>query len=220
MIPPWRAYHVDRAPKVGFIFECTDGGPDMRVCKRFLEILRARLRMDALGLSNKRHLRMHCGRAARHLLDSGCERVVILWDLVPPCWDEAEEDVSLYRDVRKIRASLQQHAVALDQVALVCQIEMLEAWLMADHRAVRSALERVGRRPLRRRLARYNSVESISDPKGTLELLFEVHLGKGNYYRDHQHAYEIADGIQNTDFLRRSWTFRRFAEKAARVNLP
>ncbi len=91
---------------------------------------------------------------------------------------------------------------------------------MADHRAVRSALERVGRRSLRRRLARYNSVESISDPKGTLERLFEVHLGKGNYYRDHQHAYQIADGIQNTDFLRRSWTFRRFAEKAARVNLP
>lgn len=219
MIPPFRPYRAAKAPKVGFIFECAGDGPDMRVSSRFLEILHPRLQMEPVGLSNKRNLRTDCGKAARRLLDEGCRRVVILWDLQPACWDDGEEEASVYNDVRKIHRSLRDHHVSLESVALVCQLQMLEAWLLADHRAVRTTLEKVGRRAVRRHVQTFNNTESIPDPKETLEHLFEQHLGKGNYYRDHLHAHIIAHAIDSTQFLARSWTFRRFAIKGARVNL-
>lgn len=218
-MPPFRPYRVAEAPKVGFIFECAEEGPDMWVCRRFLELLRPRLQMEPVGLSNKRNLRIGCGKAARRLLDEGCQRIVILWDLQPACWEDNEEKASIYTDIRKIRRSLRQHQVSLERIVLICQLQMLEAWLLADRRALRTVLERIQGRGLRRHLNRFHDVETIPDPKETLEHLFEEHLGKGNYYRDHIHAHKIATALPDTQFLAHSWTFRRFVTKAARVPL-
>ena len=60
----------------------------------------------------------------------------------------------------------------------------------------------------------------IRRPKTELIKLFERELGKGRKYVDRDHALLLARSIPDWSRLRRSDSFRRFARKAARVDLP
>ena len=67
--------------------------------------------------------------------------------------------------------------------------------------------------------ADFNHILIIGLPKTELISLFQRELGRTRKYSDRNHALLLAQEISEWSKLRRSDSFRRFAEKAARVNV-
>lgn len=96
----------------------------------------------------------------------------------------------------------------MDRIRLVCIEQMLEAWLLADERALSRFLTRPSHKiALRRREKR---LELIPDPKAKLIKLFKT-KGHGPY-KDQKHAIRIARKVCDCARMQRSPSFRRFAE--------
>jgi hypothetical protein len=198
------------------MFECGPKGPDEMVCRRLVEILDCGVCVAARTLNNKKQLIEDCGKTARLLLED-CEKVIVVWDLHPPWRNTAP---CLKEDREKIFSAMEEAGVDLGKVALVCIHEELEAWLVADDRALTAFIRRrkhphpVGRIP---RSWRRNP-DHVSKPKTKLTQLFQKELGGRRRYIDYQDAEPIAALIQDTSRLRRSPSFTRFMEKVCDTN--
>jgi hypothetical protein len=72
--------------KVGLILECQVDGPDEKVLRNLLNRFSPGIEISTLPQGNKANLLQQCGIAAKRLLDDGCDRVVIIWDLYPADW--------------------------------------------------------------------------------------------------------------------------------------
>ncbi len=157
--------------RVGLIFECGPRGADKKVCEYLASKLRPDDEFRSLTLANKANLLIECGDAATSLLNDGCERVIIIWDLYPP-WRETKP--CLKHDREAIFAALTAAGVATKPVFLVAIIEELEAWLLADTKAIEAILS------TRTRLASIakvrNPVREGTNPKKLLNRLFQQHL--------------------------------------------
>ena len=70
--------------KVGLIFECGPDGADKQVCEDLAKRVDDQIEINSITLDNKPILIETCGDAALELLNDGCQRVVIVWDLYPP----------------------------------------------------------------------------------------------------------------------------------------
>ncbi len=198
--------------KVGMIFECGPQGADRKVCEHLAKRIRPNLEIKSETLDNKPNLVAECGIVAAQLLDDGCERVVIVWDLYPawrakgakPCRKEDREDIA---------ASLTSANVDLEMIELVCIEEELEAWLLADNRAISEVLSR----PTYKVNIKRQRYPERGNPKKRMTKLFNENAGQP--YRDLKHAEMISRAIPDFKRLRRVETFRRFALKVADVEL-
>jgi hypothetical protein len=206
--------------RVGFIFECGRDGPDFKVCSHLLSRLNPNIEMVARFLDNTEGLLTDCGPVARALLtEERCARVVVAWDL-EPAWEKAKPPCR-HDDKERAFQSLRGARVPPSRVLLLCIERELECWLMADNRALQAVIARykhphpVGRLPDFRR-----PDHQIGRPKTELIRLFQRELGRTRKYVDRDHALLLAKAIPDWSRLRRSDSFRRFAEKAARVTLP
>jgi len=120
--------------KIGFIFECDPEGPDVQVCRHLVHQLDPAVQFIPSTLDNKKNLNEDCGAVAKTLLHE-CEKVIVVWDLYP-AWRERGIRPCRHEDRQSIFRSMQTEQVDLSRVVLVCIREELEAWLLADHRAV------------------------------------------------------------------------------------
>jgi hypothetical protein len=203
--------------KIGFIFECGRDGADSQVCRYFAERLTPGIVVVSQFMDNKPNLLENCGPVASLLIED-CDRVIIIWDLYP-AWRETFIGPCRKEDREKIFASLQSCEVPLHKVVLVCIEEELEAWLLADKRALKTVLtnykhpHRVGNLP------NLGAPERIPKPKTRLTRIFNQELGAHRRYIDHQDAIRIAEAIPDFNKIKRSTTFRRFAEKAVGITL-
>lgn len=125
--------------KVGLILECTADGPDKTVCEYLVRMLDPTIEPSSVTLTNKRILIQESGKVAAQLLADGCKRVVIVWDLHPP-WRDTKP--CRREDRESILQSLTNAGVNPTNVFLVCIKEELEAWLLADERALITVLSR------------------------------------------------------------------------------
>ena len=197
--------------RLGFIFECGREGPDFKVTKHLLARLDPQLEMVPRFMDQKKNLVSNCGPVAAELLRA-CERVVIQWDLYPIF---RSGPACRRKDKEKIRASLAANAVPAHRVVMVCVEEELEAWLLADRRAVASLLERykaphpVGVIPEKK------DPDHVSNPKTYLTRLFNRELGRNRRYEDRVHALALAEKIPDFSKIRRSASFRHFALEVA-----
>ena len=70
--------------KVGLMVECGRDGLEAVVCRRICDLLRqdhgAVIEIDVVPMDNKRRLIEQSGTTASALLQTGCDRIVILWD--------------------------------------------------------------------------------------------------------------------------------------------
>jgi hypothetical protein len=200
--------------KVGLILECGLKGADKAVCEHLLRMLLPGVVVDSVTLDNKPKMIAGCGKAAADLLSSGCERVVIVWDLYP-AWRKDGERPCRKQDRTSILKSLTDAGVNTPNVFLVCIKEELEAWLLAD----RSALEAVLGRPSRAAdVPNIRKPEQQKNPKKRLDKIFRDNA-KGPY-TDHVHAIWIVRQLDSVNILaKRSESFRRFALKAANLVL-
>ena len=150
--------------KIGMIFECGPDGADQQVCEHLAHRLLPGIDVDPIPLGNKPGLLSGCGPAAANLLQQGCERIIIVWDLYPS-W--GEELPCRKEDCEKIQASLSKFDVPMRQVDLVCIEQELEAWLLADGRALATVLSRPTH-PVRR-VQDVRNPDQESNPKARLK---------------------------------------------------
>jgi Domain of unknown function (DUF4276) len=191
--------------KVGFIFECGPQGADKKVCEHIVTRFFPHVEIGrSITLDNKPKLIQGCGKNSRLLLDEGCDLVVIMWDLFP-AWRQDGERPNCVRDRNEIRRQLLAHGVDNGRVRLLCIREELEAWILADERALSSFLSR-DTHPIS--CPRKRHPETVRNPKNTLHSLFrEARHGK---YSDLDHALPIVQKIDSLDRLQKLQSFARF----------
>ena len=93
-------------------------------------------------------------------------------------------------------------------MVLLCIREELEAWLLADGRALSTVLSTEAH-PVRVQNERHP--DHVTCPKGRLKRIFKQN--RRGTYNDLVHAIKIIRELQDLDHLRRSESFRRFEEK-------
>ncbi|BAZ16419.1 hypothetical protein NIES4071_82950 [Calothrix sp. NIES-4071] len=170
-------------------------------------MLQKDIEISSVTLDNKPNLVSECGIAAAQLLKDGCERILIVWDLYP-AWREKKESPCRKEDRVAILESLAQAGVTSSQVYLVCIEEELEAWLLADGRAISSVLSKPTH-PVK--IKDTKNPERVRNPKKTLNKMFQENIGRP--YVDRQHAKMIVEKLEDLNKLNRCPTFARFAEK-------
>lgn len=192
--------------KVGMIFECGPDGADLQVCRHLARLLQSDIEISHVTLDNKPKLVAECGSAAVRLIAAGCERIVIVWDLHPP-WRSNRQKPCRKEDRETIFSALSRAGVDAIKVSLVCIEEELEAWLIADGRALSSVLSRPAH-PVQVRDTK--KPEKMRKPKTHLIKVFQQH---GHSYVDRIHARKIVEALPDLTRVRRCATFVRFAEK-------
>lgn len=132
---------------VGFILEGGPSGPDKGVHELLAKKLRPGTKVMSVPLGPKQILISQCGDVAATLFQKGCDCVIIVWDLYP-AWGVHGAKPCLRNDRENIRKSLAAAAVPSSKVHLVCIHKMLEAWLLADERAISAVLSRLKKKKI------------------------------------------------------------------------
>lgn len=194
--------------KIGLILECVDNGPDQKVCEHAVERLVPGTDTEPFPLGNKKKLIANCGWAAKALLnDRGCDRVIIVWDLFP-AWNGPP---SARGDEAQIQAELRKENVPLERISLICIEQELEAWLLADERALLKIIPRPTHPvPAAKLRIHDGNPDTVQGPKERLKQLFRIYGGRT--YNSHIHADHIAQAVEDCTKMRRSPSFRRFAK--------
>lgn len=191
--------------KVGMILECGPEGADRKVCEHLAKKIKPDIEIESVTLDNKKNLVSECGKAAAQLLSSGCEHVVIMWDL-HPSWRETAP--CRKEDREEIQRSLAAAEADATKVFLVCIEEELEAWLIADNRAIEVVLSKPHRQV---RIDRERHPERVSNPKKRLMQIFRQD-GK-RPYNDLIDAEKIVKAMPDLERIKRCETFIRFISK-------
>ena len=145
------------------------------------------------------------------MLDCGCRQVVIVWDLLPD-WEEYAGKGCLHVDRQEIADSLRQAGIDPhdNRVGLVCIHMMLEAWLIADERAISDFLSTDAHHVS---VPRKKKTESIKNPKSALIKMFKTSTSRISRYEDTIHAIKIVKKMPDLNRLKRLSSFKRFKEK-------
>ena len=183
------------------------GGAEVQVFPELAGGIDATLEIKCVPLDHKPKLVRECGKAAATLFEQGFQRVVIVWDLYP-AWREKENKPSCEEDRLAIHKSLHGAGIEPTKVRLVCIREELEAWLIADGRAV-SAVLSTAAHPVR--VPDGRNPESIRNPKKRLGQIFKQKTGRK--YSDRQHAIQIVRKLPDLSRLETIPAFDRFKTK-------
>lgn len=197
--------------KVGFIVECGPAGAETKILPYLAQRLNPAIKPDVVPLESKAKLVSNCGTVAHKFLATGFARVMIVWDLLPP-WTDYEKRGCHHEDKAAIGKSLKAAGLKPGdtRIRLVCIEKMLEAWLIADERAIRAFLStpaHLAQVPRRKR------PEEISDPKSALITLFRKSGSRINRYQDRTHAIEIAKRMPDLTRLQKLASFTYFESK-------
>ena len=197
--------------KIGFIVECGKDGAEAKAIPALASRIAPSAVLQVVPMDNKPRLKRGCGEAVKRLLNTGCERVLILWDLLPD-WGEQSNKGCRHLDKKEICESIRSEG--LDprdaRIRLICIEKMLEAWIRADERAL-SAFLSTAAHPIP--VARCKNPESISDPKAALIDLFRKSGSPIRRYVDYEHAIRIVRLLPDLNRLRRAESFRWFEGK-------
>ncbi|MGC2232791.1 MAG: DUF4276 family protein, partial [Candidatus Acidiferrum sp.] len=188
--------------KIGMIFECGPDGADLQVCQALGKRLNPQVVISSVPLDNKPKLIRECGKVSKQLLEvDRCAHVLIIWDLYP-AWREGNVKPCRKHDRETILSSLKGAKVNHSRVTPICIQEELEAWLIADGRAL-SAVLSTDAHPVR--VGHENRPERVRNPKKSLIRLFS--RSRLRTYVDRQHAIQIVRALPDLGRLGRLPTF-------------
>jgi len=196
--------------KVGMIFESGAQGADWQVCKHLAEKLNASIEVEYVNHMNKPEMVRACGWDVQLLIAQGCEKVLIVWDLYPAPHNSGQPPC-LKEDREAIMRSLELAGMEAEPVHLVCITEELEAWLLADGRALTTYLSRPSHPA--KKIKSNKKPDQIISPKKRLIKLFKKNGHKK--YNSLVDAMRIIKELPDLNHLRRSPSFQRFVEKLA-----
>ncbi len=205
--------------KLGLIVE---GLPDLKVLEYLAKRINPEIRVVSRTLGKKPDLIADCGEIAKLLLELGCDRVIIVWDLFPAEWENPVRTKQLSttktrpecgQDRKRIENELETATIDLARVCLVCIDAMLETWLLTDIRAVNAVLSTKTRRANVKTPPR---LERNQDPKTLMINIFRREgRGQKTAYSDVDDAIKIAKAIpkdsRDLRRLRKHDSFVQFA---------
>src|SRR5258708_26333726 len=195
---------------VGFILEGGPSGPDKVVCELLAKKLRPGTKVMSVPLGPKQNLITQCGGVAATLFQKGCDCVIIVWDLCP-AWGVHGAKPCLSRDREGISKSLTDAGVPSSRVHLVCIHKMLEAWLLADERAISDFLSKMRKRKIT--VPRVKRPEDPAKPKKLLSQIFGQYAGC--QFQAHIHAESIIKEVRDFKRLDQCRSFAYFRLKLA-----
>ena len=190
--------------KIGIICEGTPEGGDEQVLKYLAERIVDTGKINVVPLGNKPILFNQCGAVAKALRESGCERILIVWDLLPAWGDDA---ASAKGDMAKARVSLTAAGLEKDPCIFMIAIDReLETWLVSDGAALSAVIPRppnsVTVRPIKNPVAE-------AKPKTWLTKKF-AEIGRREYMPA-RNALELAKAMPgNLRAIRKIPSFRAF----------
>lgn len=188
---------------IGIICEGGPGGEDEQVLRHLVSrICPAGTKVMIRPQAAKPNLIAQCGQVAQALFDSGCDRVLIVWDIFPR-WERPD---GAQQDIEDIQIELTQSGLNAHPCLYLVPIKAeLEAWLLADG----SALSAVLSRPVyKAKIGDTKNVEDNENPKKRLSSVFEGH---GRVYTPKSDAIKIVKNIPaNFGMLGKLKTFKNF----------
>lgn len=194
--------------KIGFVFECGPKGADKQVCEYLAGKLRPADTFVSRTLDNKANLLASAGSVAAALLEDGCERVLIVWDL-RPAWPEKGSRPCRHAERLALLEVLEKAGVAGKPVFLVCIEQELESWLLADEGNLSDFLSTPAHRY---EAGRVRAPDRVQQPKAAVINHFKQ--ARGWRYDDKVHAVKVMSQDQpDWRKLRRSASFERFEAK-------
>jgi len=196
--------------KLGFVFECWIDGPDYKVLKHIVNWIKPDCKFEPVTLGDKGVLLEDCADSTDLLLKAGCDKVFIVWDLMP----KYANCNCIVEERNLIRKQLIDKNIPLNNVEFVGIVHELEGWLIADV----SAIERVLSTPAHPvSIANIRHPDREPNPKGKLRQIFREHRGAD--YSDLVHAIRIIKEVQSPRDLRQSVSFKRFYLKLTEQQL-
>ncbi len=194
--------------KLGLVLECDTGGPDELVLTCLARRLAPGITVQAAALGSKEQVFLKGPEAAAELVESsGCDLVLIVWDL-KPYWQPAtgRSCQAETEDLLGILAGLAETTKA--KIRLLCLTWEIETWLIADARAVNAHLSTGAHRAK----FRCSNPLSKNDAKAFLDREFKKHRGRTRRYVDVREAIRIAQLIPDTHRARGIPSFKRFVD--------
>lgn len=201
--------------KVGFVVECGPGGPEEKVFTYLVKLLRADITPRITTCRGKNHIFKDCDAFVGALLAEGCQRVFVVWDLVP-C--DPPFRVNKKPSCEKEREYLwaQIAPERRDRTTLLCITHELEAWFLADGGAITKVLEKMSEHPVKPAVPSHKSPSTVKDPKNELKRIFTAH--RRREYDGRFHAEKIIREVMDLSKLERVQSFKRFKDRL--VALP
>lgn len=187
--------------KFGFIFECWIDGPDFKVLKHLVNTIKSDVAFEAVTSGDKMTLLEECADNVDLFLKTGCDKVFIVWDLMP----KYANCNCIVEERNLIRQQLIDKNISLDKVEFIGIVHELESWLIADITAVERVLSTEAH-PVTLSTIRHPDRET--NPKGKLRKIFKAN---GRFdYSDTDYALKIIQNVQRPRDLRKSESFKRF----------
>ena len=147
---------------IGFIFECGPQGADKQVCEYLAGQLRPGQKIVSQTMDNKLKLLEGAAAVAKKLLEQGCERVLIVWDL-RPAWPDKKDKPCRAKERQTLLDGLQKEGLQNAPVYLVCIEQELESWLLASDHAISAKLVTVPTSAAEVRLQARRTMVGISE---------------------------------------------------------
>lgn len=199
--------------KLGLIVECATGGMESTVLPKILKLLEGVARIPITPvikpMTNKKQLILRGADAARILLSTGCNRVVMIWDENPP-WTPGEDfaaDRCWHVEREQVLTNLASAGIDRQKVGMVCIEREFETWLLHDSQLVRAVLER-GSRRVRMQLPK--DPATIDRPKAFLSQLLSSRFGRR--FNREVSARNFEKHLTGLEQLKRCGTFRYFVQ--------
>jgi len=191
--------------KLGIIVECPLKGVDHQVYEYTIPKLNDSLQFEIVSAGrNKVEMLNNCGPVASTLIESGCERVLIVWDLMPRFGGA----VCRKEDVDSIKTSLEENNVPEGAVKLVCIEPELESWFLVDGDVLTSYKAKLWHPHPVKKFPGVVLPHNSRDAKSTISKYVETRK-----YVDYEAAMRIVRTIENFDRISASHdSFRRLKE--------
>lgn len=204
--------------KLGFVFECSPGGGDIKVFQHILKLINPAFNFEAnfhhAALKSKKELEKECGKEVRRLKELGCQKIFVVWDLIP-VWKE-DGTPCRHNDKEAIKKSLAAHNLKPNDIIFLCVEKELEAWLIADEKALKDFF--IIKNSMKNEITRVKTPDTHHDPKGLLSKYFKLYRGARSF-EPMIHTKPLLKNFTNVRNLRRSESFKRFYFKLVGTEL-
>ena len=193
---------------IGFIFECGPQGADKQVCEYLASQLRPGQKIVSRTMDNKLKLLEGAASVAKRLLQEGCDRVLIVWDL-RPAWPDKKDKPCRAKERQTLLDALAKEGLQKAPVYLVCVEQELESWLLASDHAI-SAFLSTQAHPYHAKPVK--KPDQAPNPKAVMNNHFSA--ARGMRYEDRVHAAKVLKAATlDWKRLRRSVSFARLESK-------
>jgi hypothetical protein len=191
--------------KLGLVLECGREGADERVLRCLIARLSPGTEVRVAAMGDKAALFRDGIQAADKLLSAdNCDHVFIIWDLHP----EWRQDISSAKSCAFECAEMRSQVPAkLTKITPICILRSLEAWILADERALSEYFSRPTHAV---KIPRISCPDRDRDPKGRIFTMFRQ---QGRRYTDRLDAVRVMQATPNTNRLRRISSFARLCYK-------